>query len=95
MYDKEFCRKRNRKSIQPNFFEEVTADNTAYSIAEIDDDRQCKMFGGSESSASESLGIAHGDREGQYSIRINIQYRICFNVDGDDFFNVEIVDYHS
>ena len=40
------------------FLIEVTADNTAYSIAEIDDDRQCKMFGGSESSASESLGIA-------------------------------------
>ena len=58
MYDKKFCRKRNRKSIQPNFFEEITADNTAYCIAEIDDDRQCKMFGGSESSASESLGIA-------------------------------------
>ena len=40
-------------------------------------------------------GVLHGDREGQYSIRINIQYRICFNVDGNDFFNVEIVDYHS
>ena len=41
------------------------------------------------------LEMLHGDREGQYSIRINIQYRICFNVDGDDFFNIEIVDYHS
>ena len=41
------------------------------------------------------LELLHGDREGQYSIRINIQYRICFNVDGNDFFNVEIVDYHS
>lgn len=37
------------------------------------------------------LELLHGDREGQYSIRINIQYRICFNVDGDDFFNVEKV----
>ena len=36
------------------------------------------------------LELLHGDREGQYSIRINIQYRICFNVDGNDFFNVEI-----
>lgn len=35
-----------------------------------------------------------GDRAGQYSIRINDQYRICFTVDGNDFFNVEIVDYH-
>ena len=37
----------------------------------------------------------HGDREGQYSIRINDQYRICFSVEGkNDFQQVEIVDYH-
>ena len=35
-----------------------------------------------------------GDRKGQYSIRINDQYRICFQVEGNNFFNVEIVDYH-
>ncbi len=35
-----------------------------------------------------------GDREGQHSIRINDQYRICFKVDGNDFRDVEIVDYH-
>jgi proteic killer suppression protein len=35
-----------------------------------------------------------GDREGQYSIRINNQWRICFEWQNDDAFNVEIVDYH-
>lgn len=35
-----------------------------------------------------------GDRVGQYSIRINGQYRICFRVDGNDFYDVEIIDYH-
>ncbi len=35
-----------------------------------------------------------GDRKGQYSIRINDQYRICFTVEGNNFFDVEIVDYH-
>lgn len=35
-----------------------------------------------------------GDRIGQYSIRINDQWRICFEwIDGDAY-NVEIVDYH-
>jgi len=35
-----------------------------------------------------------GDRLGQYSIRINKQYRLCFRwVDGNAF-DVEIVDYH-
>ena len=35
-----------------------------------------------------------GDRKGQYSIRINSQYRICFEWSGGDALNVEIVDYH-
>ncbi len=34
-----------------------------------------------------------GDRKGQYSIRINDQWRICFQWD-DAPFDVEIVDYH-
>lgn len=36
----------------------------------------------------------HGDREGQYSIRINDQWRICFEWHEEDSYNVEIVDYH-
>ena len=35
-----------------------------------------------------------GDREGQYSIRINKQYRICFLWENESAFDVEIVDYH-
>ena len=35
-----------------------------------------------------------GDREGEYSIRINKQYRICFIWQNGNAFDVEIVDYH-
>jgi proteic killer suppression protein len=35
-----------------------------------------------------------GDRAGQYSIRINDQYRVCFNWNDGYADNVEIVDYH-
>ena len=35
-----------------------------------------------------------GDRNGQWSIRINDQWRICFRWTGIDAFDVEIVDYH-
>lgn len=35
-----------------------------------------------------------GDREGQWSIRINQQYRICFEFEGGDAYRVEITDYH-
>ncbi len=35
-----------------------------------------------------------GDRKGQYSIRINDQYRICFEWRDGDVYGLEIVDYH-
>ena len=35
-----------------------------------------------------------GDREGQWSLRINSQYRICFEWRNGDAYEVEIVDYH-
>jgi proteic killer suppression protein len=35
-----------------------------------------------------------GDRQGQYSIRINEQWRICFVWEGGHAFDVDIVDYH-
>ncbi|MBR4782059.1 MAG: type II toxin-antitoxin system RelE/ParE family toxin [Lachnospiraceae bacterium] len=43
---------------------------------------------------SNHLEALSGDRKGQYSIRINDQYRICFIEDNNNFYNVEIVDYH-
>lgn len=36
-----------------------------------------------------------GDREGEYSIRINDKWRICFRLENNnDFYDVQIVDYH-
>ncbi len=35
-----------------------------------------------------------GDHRGQYSIRINRQWRVCFEWRGDGPYNVEIIDYH-
>ncbi len=35
-----------------------------------------------------------GDRQGQYSIRINDQWRVCFEWSDGDAYEVEIVDYH-
>jgi len=43
---------------------------------------------------SNHLEKLSGDRENQYSIRINDKYRICFEWEGNNAFNVEIVDYH-
>jgi len=35
-----------------------------------------------------------GDRAGQFSIRVNDQWRICFRWEDGDAYEVEIADYH-
>lgn len=35
-----------------------------------------------------------GDRAGQYSIRINDQWRLCFRWEDEDAYDLEITDYH-
>ena len=40
------------------------------------------------------LEALKGERKGQYSIRINNQWRICFRWNEGDAFEAEIVDYH-
>ncbi len=46
--------------------------------------------------ASKSFGLhkLSGDRKGQWAIRINDQYRVCFRFEEGDALDVEITDYH-
>lgn len=43
---------------------------------------------------SNHLEALRGRRKGQYSIRINKQWRICFKWQDGDAYDVEITDYH-
>ena len=43
---------------------------------------------------SHHLEKLSGDRVGQYSIRVNQQWRVCFRWQNGDAYAVEIVDYH-
>jgi proteic killer suppression protein len=43
---------------------------------------------------SNRLHALKGDREGQFSISINDQWRICFRFIDSDAYDVEITDYH-
>ena len=40
------------------------------------------------------LELLSGNRRGQYSVRINDQWRICFRWRNGDAYDLEIVDYH-
>jgi proteic killer suppression protein len=41
-----------------------------------------------------NLEALKGDRKGQWSIRVNQQWRICFRWSNGDVTDVEMVDYH-
>jgi len=43
---------------------------------------------------SNRLEALKHDRAGQWSIRVNDRWRVCFRFDNGDAFDVEIVDYH-
>jgi toxin HigB-1 len=43
---------------------------------------------------SNRLEALKGDRAGQFSIRVNDQWRVCFEWKDGDAWNVEVVDYH-
>lgn len=40
------------------------------------------------------LELPRGNRQGQYSIRINEKWRVCFNWEDGNAYEVEIADYH-
>ncbi|MDR1498706.1 MAG: type II toxin-antitoxin system RelE/ParE family toxin [Rickettsiales bacterium] len=44
---------------------------------------------------SNHLEKLKGERKGQYSIRVNEKYRICFDWVGNEAFNIEFIDYHK
>ena len=43
---------------------------------------------------SNHLEKLKGDRDGQWSVRVNNKYRICFKWNNDKAYEIEFVDYH-
>ncbi len=67
------------------------ADQTARRLTVLDSVEALQDLAGLPSNRLERLS---GSRAGQYSIRINQQWRICFCWKDDGPYDVEIVDYH-
>jgi toxin HigB-1 len=55
---------------------------------------QAALLGDLRSPPGNRLEALHGDRAGQYSVRINDQYRICFRWTELGAESVQITDYH-
>jgi toxin HigB-1 len=60
-------------------------------LAQIDSAEEIRDLASPPANRLETLS---GDRAGQYSIRINQQYRVCFRWKAGHAFDVEITDYH-
>ena len=67
------------------------ADQAVRRLTYLDSAESLKDLAGLPSNRLEAL---RGSRAGQYSIRINSQWRICFRWEVDGPCDVEIVDYH-
>jgi len=74
--------RRLPKDIQPGALRKLRMLNNSRNIHDL------------RESPGNRLKKLKGDRKGQYSIRINDQWRICFRWDGADAWDVEITDYH-
>ncbi|MDZ7724843.1 MAG: type II toxin-antitoxin system RelE/ParE family toxin [candidate division KSB1 bacterium] len=81
IFNREYSKKLPH-NIQKVAFSKLRIINRAYILNDL------KMPPGNR------LELLHGDREGQYSIRINNQWRIWFKWIDHDAIDVEIVDYH-
>lgn len=80
-----FARERSRKfpmDIQQRARERLVAIDAAIGIVDL------KQPPGNQ------LERLQGDRAGEWSIRINRQWRVCFRWDGGHAHDVEITDYH-
>ena len=66
-------------------------DQATRRLAVLDSAESLRDLAALRSNRLESLS---GNSKGQYSIRINQQWRLCFQWDDDGPFDVEIVDYH-
>lgn len=55
---------------------------------------QARVLADLRVSPANRLEPLKGERAGQYSIRINRQWRVCFRWEDGDAYDVEITDYH-
>ena len=68
------------------------ADQATRRLAVLDNADSLQDLAGLPSNRLEALS---GDRTGQYSIRLNRQWRIYFRWEDDGPYDVEVVDYHQ
>ena len=91
---KSFADAETEKVLNREFSRKLAADIQSIALRKLRMLSNAHAINDLRSPPANRLEKLSGDREGQYSIRINERYRICFVWKDGDAHDVEIVDYH-
>ncbi|MFO8035170.1 MAG: type II toxin-antitoxin system RelE/ParE family toxin [Anaerolineales bacterium] len=91
---KSFADKETRKIYQREFSKHLPTDIQQAALRKLRMLNNAQSVQDLRSPPGNRLEKLKGEREGQYSIRINNQWRVCFEWHEDDAHQVEITDYH-
>ena len=92
----DFADKETQKIYHQKFSKKIPIDIQCAALRKLILLNNAKSISDLKNPPANHLEKLKGDRAGQYSIRINNQWRICFDWRATDMaaYNVEIIDYH-
>ena len=90
-----FCDKRTREVFERIYVKAFSPDLQQAALRKLEIVNAAMTLDDLRVPPGNRLEKLYGDREGQFSIRINDQYRVCFRWIEGDAYDVEIVDYHA
>ncbi|MBI5299433.1 MAG: type II toxin-antitoxin system RelE/ParE family toxin [Deltaproteobacteria bacterium] len=91
---KSFCCAETEKVFNREFSKKLPHDIQRAALRKLRMLNRALVLSDLRNPPSNHLELLKGDRKGQYSVRINNQWRVCFRWDGQDAHDVEIADYH-
>ncbi|MBR3248331.1 MAG: type II toxin-antitoxin system RelE/ParE family toxin [Clostridiales bacterium] len=91
---KSFANKETEKVFNQEFSKKLPASIQGVALRKLIMMNNAKCIDDLRVPPANHLEQLNGNRKGQFSIRINDQYRICFRYSLNDCYDVEIVDYH-
>jgi len=91
---KSFADRETRKIFDREFSRRLPGDIQAIALRKLRMLNNAHAMNDLRSPPANRIEKLAGRREGQHSIRINDQWRICFTWHDGDAYDVEIVDYH-
>jgi proteic killer suppression protein len=91
---KSFGNKETERVYRRDYVKKLPAEIQQASLRKLRMLNNTKSMQDLQSPPGNRLEKLKGDRGGQYSIRVNEQWRVCFEWKDNDAYEVEITEYH-